>query len=76
MTGAALQGKLFVIGQTISGTIRHYAYVPATNKWITKAAPSTYGGSAARVILNGTSRMLVLNGATDDSPDHSQMYTP
>jgi hypothetical protein len=41
-----------------------------------KAAPSTYGGPAAKVFLNGTSRMLVLSGATADSPDHSQLYTP
>ena len=76
VVGAVLQGKLFVIGTTASGSIRHYAYVPATNKWITKAAPSRYGGPAAKVFLNGTSRLLVLSGATDDSPDASQMYTP
>ena len=76
VVGAVLDGKLFVIGQTSGGSIRHYAYVPATNKWITKAAPSHYGSPAARVSLNGKSRMLVLSGATDDSPDASQIYTP
>jgi hypothetical protein len=77
VVGAALQGKLFVIGQTATGSVRHYAYVPATNTWISKAVPSSYGGPAARVILNGISRLLVVSGGTVDSPPgRSQIYTP
>jgi len=75
VVGAVLRGQLFVVGTSSSG-IKHYAYNPTTNKWITKAAPSTYGGPAAKVFLNGTSRMLVLSGADVDIGDHSQLYTP
>jgi N-acetylneuraminic acid mutarotase len=76
VVGAPLQGLLFVLGTTTGGSIRHYAYNPTSNKWITKAAPSIYGGPAAKVFLNGTSRMLVLSGADVDIGDHSQLYTP
>jgi N-acetylneuraminic acid mutarotase len=76
VVGAVLQGHLFVIGRTSGGSIRHYAYDPTSNKWITKAVPSHYGGPAAKVFLNGTSRLLVLEGATVDNPDRSQIYTP
>jgi Kelch motif protein len=76
VVGAVLQGQLFVIGTNSSGSIRHYAYNPTSNKWNTKAAPSHYGGPAAKVFLNGSSRLLVLEGATVDNPDRSQIYTP
>jgi hypothetical protein len=76
VVGAVLQGQLFVIGTNSSGSIRHYAYNPTSNKWNTKAVPSHYGGPAAKIFLNGTSRLLVLEGATVDNPDGSQMYTP
>jgi len=75
LVGAVLRGQLFVVGTSSSG-IRHYAYNPTSNKWVAKAAPSTYGGPAAKVLLNGTSRMLVLSGADVDIGDHSQLYTP
>ena len=75
IVGAVLRGQLFVVGTSSSG-IRHYAYNPTTNKWVAKAAPSTYGGPAAKVFLNGTTRMLVLSGADVDIGDHSQLYTP
>jgi hypothetical protein len=76
VVGAVLREQLFVIGTTSGGSIKHYAYDPATNQWNTKAAPSHYGGPAAKVFLNGTSSLLVLEGATVDSPDRSQIYTP
>jgi hypothetical protein len=76
IVGAVLRGQLFLVGTTVGGSIKHYAYNPTTNTWVTKAAPSIYGGPAAKVFLNGTSRMLVLAGATLDTPDHSQLYTP
>jgi hypothetical protein len=76
VVGAVLQGQLFVNGTNSSGSIRHYAYNPTSNKWNTKAVPSHYGGPAAKVFLNGTSRLLVLEGATVDFPDHGQIYTP
>jgi N-acetylneuraminic acid mutarotase len=76
VVGAVLQGQLFVIGTNSVGSIRHYAYNPTSNKWNAKAVPSHYGGPAAKVFLNGTSRLLVLEGATVDSPDRSQIYTP
>jgi N-acetylneuraminic acid mutarotase len=76
VVGAVLGSQLFVIGTTSGGSIRHYAYNPTSNKWNAKAAPSAYGGPAAKVVLNGASRLLVLSGATEDNPDHSQMYTP
>jgi hypothetical protein len=76
VVGAALQGQLFVIGTNSVGSIRHYAYNPTSNKWNAKAVPSHYGGPAAKVFLNGTARLLVLEGATVDSPDRSQLYTP
>ena len=77
MAGAVLQGQLFVIGTNSSGNIRHYAYNPTSNKWNTKAVPSHYWrGPAAKVFLDGSSRLLVLDGATADFPDQSQIYTP
>jgi Galactose oxidase, central domain/Kelch motif len=77
LAGTVLQGQLFVVGATAGGSVRHYAYNPTSNKWNAKAPPSVgYGGPAAKVFLNGISRMLLLSGATDDNPDHSQMYTP
>jgi len=76
VVGAVLQGQLFVIGTNSSGSIRHYAYNPTSNRWNTKAVPSHYGGPAAKVFLNGTSRLLVLEGATVDNLDRSQIYTP
>lgn len=75
LVGAVLRGQLFVVGTSSSG-IKHYAYNPTNNKWVAKAAPSIYGGPAAKVFLKGTSRMLVLQGATVDIGDHSQLYTP
>jgi N-acetylneuraminic acid mutarotase len=74
ITGAALRGKLYVVGGTGTG-IKTYAYDPATNKWESKAAPTNVGGPSARVFLNGTSRLLMLVGGTEDF-DESQMYTP
>jgi N-acetylneuraminic acid mutarotase len=76
VVGAVLQGQLFVIGTNSVGSIRHYAYNPASNKWNAKAVPSHYGGPAAKVFLNGSSRLLVLEGGTVDIPDRSQLYTP
>jgi hypothetical protein len=77
VVGAVLQGQLFVIGTNSSGSIRHYAYNPTSNKWNTKAVPSHYWpGPAAKVFLDGSSRLLVLEGATVDFPDQSQIYTP
>jgi Galactose oxidase, central domain len=76
VVGAVLRGQLFVIGTSSGGSIRYYAYNPTSNKWNTKAVPSHYGGPAAKVFLNGTSRLLVLEGATEDNPDRSQIYTP
>jgi galactose oxidase-like protein len=78
IVGTVLQGQLFVTGGTSSGSIRHYAYNPTSNKWNAKAAPTTtfWGGAAVKVYLNGTSRMLVISGPTVDDPDESQMYTP
>lgn len=79
ITGAALRGKFYVVGGTSSG-VKAYAYDPATNRWSSKAAPTNSGGSnsAAKVFLNGTSRLLMIVGATVDAPDFngSQIYTP
>lgn len=76
LVGAVLQGQLFVIGTNSVQSIKHYAYNPTSNKWNAKAVPSHYGGPAAKVFLNGTARMLVLEGATVDNSDGSQIYTP
>jgi Kelch motif protein len=78
LTGTPLRGRLYVVGldnDTLS--IKHYAYDPASNTWSAKTAPSTFGTPAVKVFLNGTSRLLMLAGATEaDSPDGSQLYTP
>jgi N-acetylneuraminic acid mutarotase len=79
VTGAALREKFYVVGGN-SGGVKAYAYDPATNKWTSKAAPTVAGGSnsAAKVFLNGTSRLLMIAGAITDAPDFngSQIYTP
>ena len=79
ISGAVLRGQLYVAGGA-SGGVKAYAYNPTTDKWVSKAAP-TYAGasnSAAKVFLNGTSRLLMIIGATVDNPDFngSQIYTP
>ena len=80
VVGAVLQGQLFVIGTTSGGSIRHYAYNPTSNRWNAKAPPPVWGftSEAAKVFLNGTSRMLVVAGPVGDGffPDASQLYTP
>jgi N-acetylneuraminic acid mutarotase len=79
ITGAALREKLYVVGGT-SGGVKAYAYDPATNEWTSKAAPTYAGGSnsAAKVFLNGASRLLMIVGSTVDAPDFngSEIYTP
>jgi len=83
LAGTALRGQLFVTGGTGfggSGTRRMYAYNPTSNKWISKAAPpagiGAFTNSAAKVSLNGTSRMVVISGPLIDSPSTSGIYTP
>jgi N-acetylneuraminic acid mutarotase len=84
LSGTVLQGLLYaagsVPGQSGSGSRRMYAYNPTSNKWIAKAAPpagiGAFGNSAAKVFLNGTSRMLVISGPLIDSPSTSGIYTP
>jgi N-acetylneuraminic acid mutarotase len=79
ITGAVLRARLYVAGGTGSG-VTAYAYDPATDKWVSKAPPTYAAGSnsAAKVFLNGTSRLLMINGSTEDDPDFngSQIYTP
>jgi N-acetylneuraminic acid mutarotase len=76
VAGAVMQGQLFVIGYAANGAIKHYAYSPTSNTWKVKAAPSAFGGPAAKVFLDGTPRLLLLRGATFDYGDASQIYTP
>jgi N-acetylneuraminic acid mutarotase len=83
LTGTVLRGLLFVTGGTGfggSGTRWMYAYNPTTNKWIVKTPPpagiGARGNAAAKVILNGTSRMVVVSGPVVDGPSTSGMYTP
>jgi N-acetylneuraminic acid mutarotase len=85
LTGTVLQGLLYadgsVPGQTGSGSRRMYAYNPTSNKWIAKAAPpvgiGAFGNNAAaKVFLNGTSRLVVIQGPGVDEPSTSGMYTP
>jgi N-acetylneuraminic acid mutarotase len=84
LSGTVLQGLLYahgsVPGQTGSGSRRMYAYNPTSNKWIAKAAAPTgigaFGNAAAKVFLNGTSRMLVVSGPGVDEPSTSGIYTP
>jgi N-acetylneuraminic acid mutarotase len=81
LSGTALKGLLYVTGgipgQTGSGSRRMYAYNPTSNTWISKAAPPAgIGGVAAKVFLNGSSRMLVVQGPGNDFPSTSGMYTP
>jgi N-acetylneuraminic acid mutarotase len=84
LSGTVLQGLLYaagsVPGQSGSGSRRMYAYNPTSNKWISKAAPpagiGAFTNSAAKVFLNGTSRMLVIQGPGIDEPSTSGIYTP
>jgi Kelch motif len=83
LTGTAMRGLLYVAGGTGfggSGTRKMYVYNPANNQWIAKAAPPAFGGgvanAAAKVFVNGTSRMIVVSGPTVDGPSGSAMYTP
>jgi N-acetylneuraminic acid mutarotase len=62
-TGAVIQGQLFVV--TSGGA---FAYNPATNKWTSKAAPSS-SGELTRVFI-GANSYLFLAGRP------SQLYTP
>lgn len=84
LSGTALRGLLYVTGsvpgQTGSGSRRMYAYNPTSNQWIAKTPPPSgigaIGNAAAKVFLNGTSRMLVIQGPGVDEPSTSGMYTP
>jgi N-acetylneuraminic acid mutarotase len=79
LTGTALRGLLVVAGVTFetgSASYRTYAYNPTSNKWNSKAPRSSAAGSAAKVFLNGTSRMLVVSGPVVDGPSTSELYTP
>jgi hypothetical protein len=83
LTGTVLQGLLYVTGGTGfggSGTRWMYAYNPMTNKWIIKTPPpagiGARGNAAAKVFLNGTSRMVVIQGPGVDEPSTSGVYTP
>jgi hypothetical protein len=80
LAGSALRGRLFLVGSTSDGSLKTYAYNPTTNTWTTKAPPlkSTLGSAAAKVFLNGTSRLLDVAGGTTDGDllDRSELYTP
>jgi N-acetylneuraminic acid mutarotase len=82
LTGTPLKGLLYVTGSVpgSTGSRRMYGYNPTSNNWIIKTAPPAgiggVGNVAAKVFLNGTSRMVVVSGPGNDSPSTSGMYTP
>ena len=75
--GTVIQNKLFVVLYTTSGTLKAYRYNPLTNVWTSRAAPPTFG-ALARIQLNGSAKVLSVNGdgEPDESDPASQLYTP
>ncbi len=73
--GAVLQAGLFVI----SGELRAYFYSPTTNRWGIRASPKEPHPALARVLLNGSSRLLAVaggHGPEFDIPNDTELYTP
>jgi len=72
--GAVIGGRFHVI--TDAGT---YAYIPAQNRWITRASPSLGHDALVLVRLGGAARLLAVGGThgpDQDLPNESEIYTP
>jgi N-acetylneuraminic acid mutarotase len=83
--GAVIQGKLFVIVSVPTGDgqfrPRAFAYDPATNHWIAKAAPKRVHDAVVLVRLGGNPRLLGVGGVHSDSTgmyvvNQTELYTP
>lgn len=80
--GAVVHNKLYVIGGAgPNGNRRVYRYDPATNTWKTRASLITgrFRLAAARVTVNGQSRILALGGFNDadtTSASANEAYRP
>jgi N-acetylneuraminic acid mutarotase len=80
LIGAALGGRLFVIGRS-GGERRAYAYDPGTNTWKIRAAPKWDHDAVVQVTLDGRPHLLAVGGVHGPYdiipiPNDSELYTP
>jgi hypothetical protein len=80
LIGAALGGKLFVIGRS-GGVLRAYAYNPGTNTWQVRAAPKWDHDALVQVTLDGRPHLLAVGGVHGPYeivpiPNDTELYTP
>jgi len=82
LIGAALGGKLYVIGRS-GGVLRAYAYNPGTNTWQIRAAPKWDHDALVQVTLDGRPRLLAVGGLHGPYingiipiPNDTELYTP
>ncbi len=82
LIGAALGGKLYVIGRS-GGVLRAYAYNPGTNTWQIRAAPKWDHDALVQVTLDGRSHLLAVGGVHGPYingiipiPNDTELYTP